>query len=75
MSLEIAGVWKSFSHKGKSQRVLRGVDLAVEPGEFVCFIGHSGCGKSTLLNCIGGLLGGGCRVPHAGRSSHRRPRS
>ena len=56
MSLEITGVWKSFSHKGKSQRVLRGVDLAVEPGEFVCFIGHSGCGKSTLLNCIGGLL-------------------
>jgi len=56
MSLEIDGVWKSFRHGGHQQSVLRGVDLAVEPGEFVSLIGHSGCGKSTLVRAIGGLL-------------------
>lgn len=56
MSLDMQGVWKSFAHNGSSQSVLRGVDLTVEPGEFVSLIGHSGCGKSTLVRALGGLL-------------------
>ena len=56
MTVEIRGVHKSFRRRGSAaQHVLRGVDLTVEEGEFVSFIGHSGCGKSTLLNLVGGL--------------------
>jgi multiple sugar transport system ATP-binding protein len=36
-------------------QVLKGIDLAVEQGEFVVFVGPSGCGKSTLLRIICGL--------------------
>ncbi len=35
---------------------LEGLDLRVDPGEFVSLIGPSGCGKSTLLRAVCGLL-------------------
>jgi len=50
-SLAIQNVTKSF---GKVD-VLKGINLAVEDGEFVVFVGPSGCGKSTLLRIIAGL--------------------
>lgn len=36
--------------------VLRDVDLAVRPREFVALVGPSGCGKTTLLNIISGVI-------------------
>jgi multiple sugar transport system ATP-binding protein len=50
-SLEIAGIHKRYG----DHEVLRGIDIAVEAGEFLVLVGPSGCGKSTLLNIIAGL--------------------
>jgi nitrate ABC transporter ATP-binding subunit len=55
MALHIEGLHKTFTTKAGTQHVIRGLDLAVKPGEFVSIIGHSGCGKSTLLNLIAAL--------------------
>lgn len=40
---------------GTPVAALRGVDLTVGDGEFVCLLGPSGCGKTTLLNIMAGL--------------------
>jgi nitrate/nitrite transport system ATP-binding protein len=53
--LKIDHVDKSFERAGVTTEVLRGVNIAIETGEYVSIIGHSGCGKSTLLNLVAGL--------------------
>jgi NitT/TauT family transport system ATP-binding protein len=40
---------------GDGPLVLSGINLAVQPGDFISFIGPSGCGKSTVLKLVSGL--------------------
>src|SRR4029453_18673308 len=49
--LEIKNVQKRYG----TADVLKGIDIAVEAGDFLVLVGPSGCGKSTLLNMIAGL--------------------
>lgn len=53
--LDIRGVGKTYALNGAPIEALRGADLVVRKGEFICLIGASGCGKSTLLRMIAGF--------------------
>ncbi len=43
-------------HDGKKTKVLKNIDIKINPDEFICIVGPSGCGKTTLMNMIGGLI-------------------
>ena len=53
--IRVANVDKRFPVPGGEIVALKGIDLDIRAGEFVCLLGPSGCGKSTLLNAIAGF--------------------
>src|SRR6202050_4450633 len=62
--IQVRGLDKTYRRGGEEIHVLQGLNLDVDPGDFVAFMGPSGSGKTTLLNLLGGL-----DVPSAGSVS------
>lgn len=52
--LEACGITKVYGREVQT-KVLKGIDLAIAPGEFISLIGYSGSGKTTFLNILGAL--------------------
>jgi bicarbonate transport system ATP-binding protein len=53
--LSFKNVTKIYPTSDGPNVVIKGINLTVKKGEFICIIGHSGCGKSTLLNTVSGF--------------------
>jgi len=55
MSIEMAGVWKTFGEGHTAVHALKDVDLKGPQGELAVILGPSGSGKTTLLNLVGAI--------------------
>lgn len=53
--LEVKNLTKNYHDSSDSRDIIKGLDLEVEQGEFICILGPSGCGKTTLIRCIAGF--------------------
>ncbi len=55
VAVEVSGLVRTFYKGGARIEVLRGADLALQPGDSAALVGQSGSGKSTFLHILGGL--------------------
>lgn len=53
--IDIKRITRNFQLGQETVKVLKGIDLIIEKGEYVAFMGPSGSGKSTLMNLLGCL--------------------
>lgn len=53
--IELKNIKKSYPLEGLELKILKGISLTIEQGEFVAIMGPSGSGKSTLMNILGCL--------------------
>lgn len=72
-AIEAGNLYRFFRAGDEEILALRGVSLAVQPGETVAVVGPSGSGKSTLLSCLAGLdePDGGMVTVSGEKLSHR----
>jgi putative ABC transport system ATP-binding protein len=55
--IELKNISKTFNPGNVNEvRALQGINLTLEPGEFVTVIGSNGAGKSTMLNMLAGVF-------------------
>ncbi len=54
--IQIRNLRKVYSTPGRRVHALEGINLDIQDGEFLCFVGLSGCGKTTLLNILAGFV-------------------
>jgi len=53
--IRLSGITKTYGSGQAAFQALKGIDLAVDSGDFVAIMGHSGSGKSTAMNILGCL--------------------
>ena len=53
--IDVKNLRKSYQTQDKTVEILKGINIHVNPGDFMIIMGESGSGKTTFLNCVSGF--------------------